>query len=67
MYEGDSRSRQGMKYVSLAVCHEFAVGPAMEAGLADHIWTLEELCNLLPALPPPLQCIDKKLLLKALR
>jgi hypothetical protein len=42
------------------------VTPAMEAGLADHIWTLEELCNLLPALPSPSQRIDKKRLLKAL-
>jgi hypothetical protein len=35
--------------------------------VADHIWTLEELSNLLPALPSPSHRIDKKLLLKALR
>lgn len=35
--------------------------------MADHIWTLEELSNLLPALPSPSHRIDKKLLLKALR
>jgi len=28
------------------------VTPAMEAGLADHIWTLEELCSLLPEKNP---------------
>lgn len=25
------------------------VTPAMEAGLCDHVWTIEEICNLLPA------------------
>jgi len=24
------------------------VTPAMEAGISDHIWTIEELCGLLP-------------------
>ena len=24
------------------------VTPAMEAGLTDHVWTLEELCDLIP-------------------
>jgi IS1 family transposase len=40
--------------------------PAMEAGLTDHVWTLEELCNLIPE-SNPIQRIDKELILKALR
>lgn len=42
------------------------VTPAMEAGLTDHIWTLEELCNLIPE-KNAIQRIDKELILKALR
>ena len=42
------------------------VTPAMEAGLTDHVWTLEELCNLIPK-ENPIQRIDKELILKALR
>jgi len=41
------------------------VTPAMEAGLADHIWTLEELCGLLPQ-PKVNAQTDKALVLKAL-
>ena len=41
------------------------VTPAMEAGLTDHVWTLAELCGLLPERKPNAQ-IDKELLLKAL-
>jgi hypothetical protein len=39
---------------------------AMEAGLTDHIWKLEELCGLIPA-ENPIQRIYKELILKALR
>jgi hypothetical protein len=42
------------------------VTPAMEAGLTDHVWTLEELCNLIPE-ENAIQRIDKELILKALR
>jgi IS1 family transposase len=42
------------------------VTPAMGAGLTDHVWTLEELCNLLPHENPTTR-IDKELTLKALR
>ncbi|HTW59080.1 MAG TPA: DDE-type integrase/transposase/recombinase [Terriglobales bacterium] len=42
------------------------VTPAMEAGLTDHVWTLEELCGLL-ANNNPTSRIDKELVLKALR
>jgi len=41
------------------------VTPAMEAGLTDHVWSLEELCSLLPERKPNAG-VDKELLLKAL-
>jgi IS1 family transposase len=41
------------------------VTPAMEAGLTDHVWTLEELCALLPEKKPNARA-DKELVLKAL-
>ena len=41
------------------------VTPAMEAGLTDHVWTLEELCGLIPE-KKPIARIDKELILKAL-
>ena len=41
------------------------VTPAMEAGLADHVWTLEELCGLLPERKPNARA-DKEIILKAL-
>ena len=37
----------------------------MEAGLTDHIWTLEELCGQLPEKKQSAR-IDKELILKAL-
>jgi hypothetical protein len=42
------------------------VTPAMEAKLTDHIWTLEELCDLIPK-ENPIQRIDRELISKALR
>ena len=42
------------------------VTPAMEAGLTDHIWTLEELCSLLPENKPN-ALIEKKLITEALQ
>src|SRR5437016_6212102 len=41
------------------------VTPAMEAGLTDHVWTLTELCSLLPEKKPNAR-VDKELVLKAL-
>ncbi len=41
------------------------VTPAMEAGLADHVWTLEELCGLIPE-ENAIERIDKGIILKAL-
>src|SRR5438309_5431269 len=42
------------------------VTPAMEAGLTDHVWTLTELCSLLPEKKPNART-DKELILKALQ
>jgi hypothetical protein len=41
------------------------VTPAMEAGLTDQVWTLAELCELLPTVKPNSR-IDRELVLKAL-
>lgn len=41
------------------------ITPAMEAGLTDHVWTLAELCALLPQRKPNAKA-DKQLVLKAL-
>ena len=41
------------------------VTPAMEAGLTDHVWTLAELCSLIPEKKPNAR-LDKELILKAL-
>jgi hypothetical protein len=41
------------------------VTPAMEAGLANHIWGLEELCGLLPETASATKRIDRALILKA--
>jgi hypothetical protein len=41
------------------------VTPAMEAGLTDHVWTLEELCSLLPERKPN-ERIDREIIRKAL-
>jgi IS1 family transposase len=40
--------------------------PAMEAGLTDHVWTLEELCALLPKPVVKASLIEKNLVAKAL-
>jgi hypothetical protein len=41
------------------------VTPAIQAGLTDHVWSLEELCALLPQRKPNAK-VDKELVLKAL-
>jgi hypothetical protein len=43
------------------------VTPAMEAGVADHAWNLEELCELLPKPVSSTTHIDKMLIQTALR
>ena len=42
------------------------VTPAMEAGISDHVWSIEEMCGLLPEQESAAKRIDKNLLLKAL-
>jgi hypothetical protein len=42
------------------------VTPAMEAGLTDHVWTLEELCSLLPETKPGTR-IEKEMISEALK
>jgi hypothetical protein len=42
------------------------VTPAMESGISDHVWTIEELCGLLPETASATKRIDKALILKAL-
>ena len=42
------------------------VTPAMEAGISDHVWTIEELCGLIPEPASAAKLIDKGLILKAL-
>ncbi len=40
--------------------------PAMEAGLADHLWTLEELCRLIPKPTVSVPRIESRLVTEAL-
>ncbi len=54
-----------MHYNFCRVHKTLCVTPAIEAGLTDHVWTLEELCSLIPE-PKPLQQIGKAIILKAL-
>lgn len=42
------------------------VTPAMEAGISDHVWSIEEMCDLLPKPVSASSIIDKKLVLAAL-
>jgi hypothetical protein len=42
------------------------VTPAMEAGISDHVWSIEELCGLLPVQESAARRVDKNLLLRAL-
>jgi IS1 family transposase len=55
-----------MHYNYCRVHSTLRVTPAMEAGLADHVWTLAELCSLLPERKPNART-DKELVLKALK
>ncbi len=55
-----------MDYNFCRVHSTLRVTPAMEAGLSDHVWSIEELCALPPESESAAKRIDKKLLLKAL-
>lgn len=54
-----------MHYNFCRVHSSLRVTSAMEAGLTDHLWTLGELCALLPQRKPNAKA-DKELALKAL-
>jgi hypothetical protein len=54
-------------YYNFCRVHEtLRVTPAMRAGLTDHVWTIEELCALLPKPVVKASSIEKNLLLSAL-
>jgi hypothetical protein len=55
-----------MHYNFCRVHQTLRVTPAMEAGISDHIWTIEELCGLLPVIASATKRIDKGLMLRAL-
>lgn len=55
-----------MYYNFCRVHQTLRVTPAMESGLSNHVWTIEELCGLLPEKRTIGSQIDKGLILKAL-
>jgi IS1 family transposase len=55
-----------MHYNYCRVHSTLRVTPAMEAGLTGHVWTLAELCSLLPEKKPNARA-DKELVLRALQ
>jgi hypothetical protein len=55
-----------MFYNYCRVHQTLKVTPAMEAGLTDHVWSLEELCALMPKPVVKASKIEKGLVLKAL-
>ncbi len=55
-----------MYYNFCRVHQTLRVTPAMESGISNHVWTIEELCGLLPEAQSAGKGIDKKLILKAL-
>jgi hypothetical protein len=38
----------------------------MEAGISDHVWSLDEMCGLLPKAESAAKRIDREILLKAI-
>jgi hypothetical protein len=55
-----------MYYNFVRVHSTLRVTPAMEAGISDHVWSIEELCSLLPQPESAAKRIDKGLILEAL-
>jgi hypothetical protein len=41
------------------------ITPAMQAGISDHVWSLEELYALIPEAESPTKRIERELILKA--
>jgi hypothetical protein len=58
--------RSGSFTTTSAVCIPVCVTPAMEAGISDHVWTIEELCGLLPQPISSTREAEKNLVIKAL-
>jgi IS1 family transposase len=55
-----------MYYNFCRIHSSLRVTPAMEAGICNHVWSIEELCDLLPGNRTIGSHIDKGLILKAL-
>lgn len=55
-----------MYYNFCRVHQTLRVTPAMEAGISNHVWTIEEMCALLPEKPSATKRIEKELIQKAL-
>jgi hypothetical protein len=55
-----------MYYNFCRVHSTLRVTPAMEAGISDHVWSIEEMCALLPKAPSAAKRMEKSLILKAL-
>ena len=55
-----------MYYNFCRVHQTLRITPAMEAGISNHVWTIEELCTLLPAPSPSAKLVEKNMVLKAL-
>jgi hypothetical protein len=55
-----------MYYNFCRVHSTMRVTPAMEAGLSNHVWSIEEMCALLLEAQSAAKRIDKALILKAL-
>ena len=55
-----------MYYNFCRVHSTLRVTPAMESGMSAHVWTIEEVCDLLPERAPLGKQIDERLILKAL-
>ena len=55
-----------MYYNFVRVHQTLRVTPAMEAGISDHVWSIEEMCGLLPEQESAAKRIDKGIILEAL-
>src|ERR1700692_4174342 len=49
-----------MHYNFCRIHKSLRVTPAMEAKISDHVWTIEELCGLLPEMAPATKRIDRE-------
>jgi hypothetical protein len=55
-----------MYYNFCRVHQTLRVTPAMESGISNHVWTIEELCALLPKLPSSDRLAEKQMVVAAL-